>query len=185
MRLSLQAIVGGPGVGLVGDGHATELTSGDINRALGAELKKIREAKGWEREDVARRMSSNVNARAVTSWELGTRGLGFARLVDICEALEVSPSVVVASAMRACRIEQSPGEVYVDLTAVLKKKEKGFAGLRRWAESRLDSHAAVVRLEPAVVEEMAVMLGIPQPDLEQALRECAPRWKPCRIIWEA
>lgn len=88
-----------------GVGCATELTNAEINRALGIELQEIRKRLGWSKKEVAARMSADASHWTVASWENAKRALTIPKFVDLCEALGVAPSAVMASAMRRCRIE--------------------------------------------------------------------------------
>lgn len=69
---------------------ADEVTNETIARALGEELRRAREARGWSRPDLTRRLPSGIGEQTLLTYEHGSRHCTFVRLVEICRILGVS-----------------------------------------------------------------------------------------------
>jgi transcriptional regulator with XRE-family HTH domain len=147
-------------------------------RALGVELRRARTQVGWSTEELARRVYSDVKSRTLVTYEQGTRQCTVPRLVDICQALNVSAPALLLRAMRRAAIAAASAYMEVDLMAVLADEREHALPLHRWAAQRLAADPDgrdVVRLAQGAVQEMAVLLGYRLSDLVALLTEHSVR----------
>lgn len=70
-----------------------------ISRAVGEEMRRTREAKGWSRNYLVTRLPSGIGARTLLSYEHGTRHLTLLRFIEVCRALGVVLFSVVTGVM--------------------------------------------------------------------------------------
>lgn len=75
-----------------------------ISRAVGEELRRTREAKGWSRQQLVSRLPSGIRERTVLSYEHGTRQLNVVRLVELCDALTVAPPTLLNQALQRAQL---------------------------------------------------------------------------------
>ena len=162
---------------------ANEVTDEAINKALGFELRRIRDDLELTRGDVVEYMSTH-SEQTLANYECGIRPMTLPRLVEICEALGVATASVVALALQRAEIEPNPRTCIVDFSAIMAKVDRQ-SSLAQWARNRLkrDPDATVVELELAVIEEMAVILDVPYGELVEELRSFTPERVPPRIVW--
>ena len=130
-------------------------------RAVGAEIRRVRDHLGWTRGQTVDRMSSTINIQTLANYEYGIRPCTLPRLVEICHALEVSAGDIVSLALQRAEVEFY-SSVQIDLAAVVRDNQPELAPLRQWARYRLaedPNGSAVARLDRAVLEEMAAFFG--------------------------
>lgn len=148
---------------------------GAIARALGQEIRRAREARGWTRAEVVEQLPSGIGERTLLSYEHGTRALSVIRFVEICRVLGSAAAELLDRALEKAR-DLHAFSLRVDLRAVLRDRRAEFAAIRTWAGNRLgdsaDPNAATeVRLAPATVREMAAALGFSHTALARYLIE--------------
>jgi transcriptional regulator with XRE-family HTH domain len=144
------------------DGHLVDedATDRQITRALGDELRRVRDGQGLTRADVAHRMATPISIQTLSNYEHGIRQCPIPRLVEICEALQVPVTDLLALALQRARIGLYSRDIQVDLNAVAEDADAR-PELRAWAHHRLarEPDVPVARLERAVVDEMANVVG--------------------------
>jgi transcriptional regulator with XRE-family HTH domain len=155
-----------------------QMTAEAFNRALGEELKRARECRGWSRAELVDRMSSSISAQALATYEQGTRQCTVARFVEICQALGVAAPEVIGLALQRLEADlEVIGGVRVDLHAVTRDRRPELRSLRRWARLRLqtDPDSDVVNVDQAAIHEIAVFLGYTRAKLVGYLAMFPPR----------
>lgn len=168
-------------------GDADEVTEGAVNRAIGDELRRVRDGRGWTRGMVVDRMSSEISVQTLANYEYGSRPCTLPRLVEICEALDVSTPSLVALALQRIAVEPDANNVHVDLRAVVEDEDVTYQSLRQWARNRLDEDpegSGIARMERPVVEEMASFFGRPSIEFLRYLYRFMPKRTPLRMISE-
>jgi transcriptional regulator with XRE-family HTH domain len=160
------------------------VTERAVNCAIGDELRRVRDGRGWTRGKVVELMSSDISVQTLANYESGIRPCTLPRLVDICEALEVSTPALVALALQRIAVEPDANNVQVDLRAIIEDKTDDYKPLRRWAENRLKEDpegVGVARIDRVVVEEMATFFGRPSIELLRYLYKFMPKRTPRRM----
>lgn len=141
-----------------------------LAKILGQELRQLREAKGWSRVDLVRRLPSRIGDRTLLSYEHGVRGLSVNRLIEICRVLGVGAGEFLDRVVEKAR-DLRAFSFRVDLRAVLRDQRAEFESVRFWATTRLDEGDTSVTLAPVTVREMAAVLGISHTTLAAYLVE--------------
>lgn len=137
-----------------------EATAGAIARALGEELRRSREGRGWSRAQFVMRLPSRIGDRTLLAYEHGLRQLTVLRLLELSQALGVPASVIVDQAMQRARLYLQNLVLRVDLRALLRDNNTRYRPLVPWARNRLN-HAedGVIEVTPSGVRELAAFLG--------------------------
>jgi transcriptional regulator with XRE-family HTH domain len=132
-----------------------------ITRALGDELRRVRDGQGLTRAEVAKRMSTDISIQTLANYEHGIRQCAIPRLVEICDALGVPVTDLIGLALQRAGIGIYSSSIQVDLHAVADGKDAQ-PSLRTWARHRLaeDPKVGVFRLEQAVIQEFAALSGL-------------------------
>ncbi len=167
------------------------VTDTSINKAVGAEIRRAREGLGLTREQLVARMSSDISPVSIGNYEYGVRPCTMPRLAEICEALGVPMSVLVALALQRAGVEPEPGSMYVALTLILEDAQD-FPnadlrnGVRMWARRRwsADRDIATVVVSKGGIDELAIFFGVTSAELRKYLRRFTPPRTPCWITWE-
>lgn len=140
-------------------------------RALGAELRSLRERRGWTRRDLKARLRSDISLQTLATYELGTRQCSVARLVEICLALGEQPHNVLFRVHQRVRpeplAEPAPSPIRVDLRAI--GDHPALAPLRRWALTKLAERTTTVTLDVPALRWMAQLCGLTVADLTTML----------------
>lgn len=163
------------------------VTDGSVNRAIGDELRRVRDDLGWTRSMVIERMSSDISVQALANYEHGLRPCTLPRLVELCEALEVPTPALVALALQRISVEPDADSLQIDLRAVIATEDTPYPTLRVWAQNRLKSNpggTGVARLERAAIEEMATIFDLSVGEFLRYLRRFIPERTPRRILWD-
>jgi transcriptional regulator with XRE-family HTH domain len=146
-----------------------------INRAIGEELRRIREERGWSRAELVSRLPSGVGARTLVSYEHGARQLTMLRFIEICRALGVDSPAVHRRALQRARIHLENLIIRVDLVALLNHRGDIYRPMRKWARNTLNENPdGVVGIEPAVVKNLALLLGCSYSELANHLAQFFP-----------
>ena len=153
-----------------------------IIQAIGAELRRARGQVGWSRPELVKRMKTRVPVNTYACYEQGIRQCSIPRLVEICQALDVNVSELLSLALQRLELDLEKSGVQIDLDKILRDERGELRLLQRWARNRLKEDAlttgsresAVVRLQWAVVKEMAVFSGVSRTQLLNYIREFTP-----------
>lgn len=148
-----------------------------ISKALGEELRRVRDTVGLTRAEVVERATADIHARTYATYEHGTRQCTVARLVDICAALGVGAPEVLELALQRARLHLQTIGLQVDLHAVLRDTSAELKGLRSWAHNRLAANLdspGIARLTVPALQELAVCVGISRTELVRQLITFTP-----------
>lgn len=72
-----------------------------IRRAIGDELRRVREEHGWSRLQLVERLPSGIGDRTLLAYEHGTRNLHAVRLVEIADGLEIGAPTLLGRGLPA------------------------------------------------------------------------------------
>jgi len=148
------------------------LTEEDVNAALGAEVRRAREAAGLSRPELVAQLPFKIAVATLLNWELGHRAISYARLVEIGRTLNVSAPALLRRAIDRIELIESL-LVELDLRPLCDDANPKFGLLRTWAENKLatmdDDENSVVRLHHSVIRELAVLLSVRLADLVKYL----------------
>lgn len=132
-------------------------------RVLGAELRRLRVARGLTRRELLRRLPDDLSVQTLATYELGTRTISVLRLVELCAALGTTAQDLLASIDQAIR-PLPDGVIRIDLRALANDPRSALAPARRWAASRLrqlpENAAGTTTLDRAAVEQLARLCDI-------------------------
>lgn len=156
-----------------------------INKAVGRELRRVREDRGWTRATVVDRMSNTKSVQSYANYEYGIRPCTLPVLVDICQALGVVTSMLIAITLQRTGMEPESDVIYLDMNAILRENDRKYLLLRRWARNRhrkaIDD-SGVTQMNRDVAEEMATFFGHSVPEFLAYLYRFTPQCVPYRII---
>ena len=142
---------------------------------LGVELRRVRQERGWTREELIRLAKLDIAMQTLATYELGTRVMPVPRLFDLANALGVPPELLVSRVHRRLR-PQDRDLVEVDLRALAMVEREDLGPARRWAEQRLRSinwRDHTVFLDHNALTLLAQLCGMPAPRLRAALENPA------------
>ncbi len=160
------------GFASTGDHDVAERT---ISRAVGEELRRAREAKGWSRAQLVIMLPSGIGDRTLLSYEHGTRHLTVLRLVELCRALGVPAPALLHQALQRARIHLQNLVLQIDLRQLLADESDTFRPMVQWARNKLNENAdGVAELAPSSVRELAAFVGCPYRDLANYLARFIP-----------
>lgn len=146
-----------------------------ISRAIGVELRRAREARGWSRGSLVARLPSGIGDRTLLSYEHGTRALTVLRLVELSRELDVPAPILLSQALQRARLELTNLVLQVDLQAMLKHENSKFQPMVQWARNKLNEHPdGVVTLPPSSVRELATFVGHSYDELATYLATFTP-----------
>ena len=152
-----------------------ELTGDAITRAVGEELRRTREARGWSRQQFAGLLPSGIAERSLLAYEHGLRQLTLLRLAELSWALDADAPTVFARGLQRARILLASLPLAVDLRALLQDERVKFRPLAQWARNSLNDHPdGIVEVEPAVVRHLASFIGCAQHELAGHLAQFVP-----------
>ncbi|WP_020666346.1 helix-turn-helix domain-containing protein [Amycolatopsis nigrescens] len=145
--------------------------AGTVLRVLGDELRRARGQRGWSRRQLQARLTAKVSVQTLATYELGTRHCSVVRLMELCQALDVSAVELLARVQ--ARVADAE-RVRVDLTALVRHRGTELLPLRRWAEHRLArspaGQPAVVYLDGGAIAGMARLCDTSPEGLLNVLR---------------
>jgi hypothetical protein len=146
-----------------------------VSLAVGEELRRAREVRGWSRAQLVAMLPSGIGDRTLLSYEHGTRHLTFLRVLEICWALEVDPAMMTRRALQRARIRLATLPLQIDLQALLNDPGDVYRPMVQWARNVLNEHpSGIVEVEPAVVKNLAWFVGCSQRDLIKYLARFLP-----------
>lgn len=149
-----------------------------ISRAIGEELRLVREGLGWSRGHLVSLLPSGIGDRTLLSYEHGTRHLTTVRLIELCRAMRVDPSTLLSRALQRAQIHTDNLVLEVDLRALLLDQRPQFRPLAPWARNALNMHPdGVLLVEPAAVRNLALFVGCASRELADHLARFVPDYR--------
>lgn len=146
--------------------------------ALGDELRQARQQRGWSRKQLLARLGSDISIQTVATYESGTRQCSVARLVELCEAMDIYAHDLLGRVLERAEFNPS-SHLMVDLDRVTNDRQPELMPLHRWAHQRLAqagrNQTHTVPLDLAALEHMAELCGISTADLIGRLRLLGPQ----------
>jgi transcriptional regulator with XRE-family HTH domain len=153
----------------------SELPDALISRTLGEELRRRREARGWSRLQLVKKLPSGIGDRTLLSYEHGTRQLLAVRFVEVCHALGVDPTAVLGCALQRARTHIENLPLRVNLRALLNDDSTIYRPLAQWAKNTLNEQPdGIVELTPEVVKNLALFMGYTKEQLAKYLAQFLP-----------
>lgn len=141
-------------------------------RALGEELRTLRKRRGWTRKELNQRLQTEISLQTLATYELGTRQCSVVRLVELCVAMDETPHALLSRVHRRVFTDE-PGQVRVNVAAVIEDNHPELLPLRRWCQDRLSragGASADVALDRPALEWLAEVCGMPTTELVSRLR---------------
>jgi transcriptional regulator with XRE-family HTH domain len=154
-----------------------ELSDKAVSRAIGEELRRTREARGWSRDQLVKRLPSGIGDRTILSYEHGTRQFTVLRLIELGRALGVDGPTLLRRGLQRARIYVETMTLHVDLRELLRdsKSSSTFRPMAQWAQNALNENpGGVMDVEPAVVRNLALFVGCLRGDLAKYLARFTP-----------
>ncbi|MDQ3788742.1 MAG: helix-turn-helix domain-containing protein [Actinomycetota bacterium] len=152
-----------------------EVTAKTVARALGEELRRAREARGWSRAYFVKRLPSGIGDRTLLAYEHGVRQMTMLRLLELAQALEVPASVIVAQALQQARLYLQNITVRVDLRQVLEQTNVHYRPLVPWARNRLlGAPDGVIEVSPHLFIYIYAVMGRTHREMSAYLAQFIP-----------
>jgi transcriptional regulator with XRE-family HTH domain len=152
-----------------------KLTDKAISQAVGEELRRRREAKGWSRAQLVALLPSGIGDRTLLSYEHGTRHLTVLRFLELCDALGVAAPTLLTQALQRARLKLSNLVLQVNLRELIDDGSDKFRPMVQWARNKLNRYPeGVVELPPSSVEELADFVGYTCQELAGYLARFVP-----------
>ncbi len=152
-----------------------EITEKAISRAVGAELRRTREATGWSRNQFVTRLPSGIGDRTLLSYEHGTRHLTLLRFIELCTAMDAAAPTVLNQALQRARIHLQSLALQIDLRHLLNDRNPKYLPLVQWAHNKMIDHPnGIVELPQSSVRELATFMGCPHHELANYLAQFIP-----------
>ena len=149
-----------------------------ITGAVGAELRRVREARGWSRAQFVKRLPSGIGDRTLLAYEHGVRQLTLARLMELTQGLEVDPAMVVTRGLQRARLHLEHLTLHIDLHALLADIGSGsrtFRPMAQWARNALNEHPdGFTEVDSKVVQNLALFVGCSRRELAEYLTRFTP-----------
>lgn len=155
------------------------VTAEAIARAIGDELERVREERGWSRLQLVARTPSGIGDRTLLSYENGTRNMTVLRLIELCQVLNTSVAGLMTMALQRARIYLEHLALLVDLPALLDDETAKFRAIHQWARNKLRRQGSrVAEVPPSAVDELADFIGCDRQDLAHHLAQFIPDERP-------
>jgi transcriptional regulator with XRE-family HTH domain len=152
-----------------------DVTEKVISRAVGEELRRAREEKGWSRAQLVARLPSGIGDRTLLSYEHGTRHLTVLRLLELCRALDVAAATLLNQALQRARIHLQNLVLHINLRELLDDESDKFRPMFQWARNKLSENpSGIVELPPSSVRELATFVGCSHLELANYLARFVP-----------
>lgn len=146
-----------------------------VGKAVGEELRRAREARGWTRLQLVEMLPSGIGDRTLLSYEHGTRQMTLSRFAELSWALAVDPPTMFARGLQRARVHVENLLLEVDLRALMCDERPTFRPLKQWARNVLNDHPdGVVFVEPAVVRHLASFIGCGNRELAEYFARFTP-----------
>ena len=154
---------------------STEESDKIITRAIGEELRRVRETIGWSRNEFVARLPSGIGDRTLLAYEHGLRQLTVTRLVELCHALGVGAPSLLGLALQRAQVYLQNLVLQIDLHLLLDDTTDRFRPMLQWARARLKQEpGGVIEVTPSAVRELAAFVGCSHDDLTNYLSRFAP-----------
>jgi hypothetical protein len=154
---------------------SSERMEEEVSRAVGEEMRRTREVRGWSRGQLVARLPSGIGDRTLLSYEHGTRHLTFLRFLEICWALGVDGPTMARRALQRARIRLAGLPLQVDLKTLLTNPSDTYRPMTQWARNTLNEHpGGIVEVEPVVIKNLALFVGCTQSELTNYLARFLP-----------
>lgn len=135
-----------------------ELSDEAVGQALGSELRRAREARGWSQEELATILG--LGQRTVAYYESGDRKLTVFRLIQFGRVLGSDGPTLLIRALQRARVDINNLTLRVDLRELLSDCGEYFAAVGRWAQKAMsECPSGIAEVEPAVVRTLAMVVG--------------------------
>lgn len=180
------------------DAHFTTVATGEsadadatLARAIGMELNLARRQKGWTRprliQELVEKLDYAMPVNTYACYEQGIRPCPLARLVDFCHVLEIGAPQLIQLALQRIGRDSEQAGVIIDLDKVISDTSNRLAPVRTWALNRRKIERlhqpdglSVVHLEWAVIDELAILCDVAQPQLRSFIKRFTPDHAPRR-----
>jgi transcriptional regulator with XRE-family HTH domain len=152
-----------------------------VTKALGEELRRVRDSIGWSRGRLVAEMGADIHVQTLATYEQGARQCTVVRLVEICRAMGVAAPDVLALALQRAEIDLRLIGVLVNLRAAAEDERAELQPIRTWAAKRLEADSSgtgVVYLDRSVLHEMSLCFGYSEAELVGYLKLFTPERAP-------
>jgi len=143
-----------------------QLDTEEYQKALGEELRELRNQWGWTRKELGEQLDSEISLQTLATYELGTRHCSVVRLVELCMAMGEQPDALLRRVQHRI-FPGSPGQLRVSLHTLSTLEDAELTPLRRWARGRLqqttprpDTAAPTVLLDANALHWLAELCGV-------------------------
>lgn len=116
-----------------------------ITEAVGWELRRVREERGWSRAQFVKRLPSGIGDRTLLAYEHGLRQLTVSRLLELAQALDIDAAAVLRRGLQRARLYLESLTLDVDLHMLLNDCGSGrstFRPMAQWARNALNESPA-------------------------------------------
>jgi transcriptional regulator with XRE-family HTH domain len=152
-----------------------DVTAKTVSVAVGEELRRAREARGWSRAQFIAQLPSGIGERSLLAYEHGLRHLTILRLLELCYGLEVTAPTLLNQALQKARIHLANLVLRVDLRELVNDRSIKFRPMVHWAQNKLNKcPSGIAELTPSVVAELATFMGHEHRDLAVYLAKFTP-----------
>jgi transcriptional regulator with XRE-family HTH domain len=146
-------------------------------RAVGEELRRVREARGLTRLELVEQTPSQIGDRTLLAYEHGVRQMSAFRLVELCQVLKCEAPTVLTRGLQRARLYLENLPLQVDLNALLRdvRTSGTYRPLAQWTRNTLNEHpSGVARVESTVVRNLALFMGCTHQNLADYLARFLP-----------
>jgi hypothetical protein len=146
-----------------------------ISKAVGQELRRLREALGLSRDKLVALLPFEFGSRSLLSYEQGVRKMSVVRLVELCHPLHASPPDVLGASLQKAGLYLQNLTLQVDLRELLHYRNLGYEQLLVWADNKLaETSEGIVTVTSSARQEMAALMSCDQNDLTRHLAQFVP-----------
>ena len=159
---------------------------GRFARVLGNELRAARKQLGWTRKQMRAHLvadntdsteNDEVSLQTLATYELGTRRISVARLLELCTVLRQPADQLLLRAITSAFGAERDDRVEVDLSSLARTADPRLVNLRRWAAVRASQRPVelppVEELDEHALAALAQLAGTTCNELVRALRDLA------------
>lgn len=142
---------------------------------LGNELRRVREERGWTREELVARLfaitGQQISTQTICTYELGTRAMTVARLAALCHILDARPAALWSTVDGKVYGDDDGqrASIQVDLRKVVKLSGPGLAPVREWARISLGLGTTRTVLSESAITSLATVCGVTVATITAAL----------------
>jgi transcriptional regulator with XRE-family HTH domain len=138
---------------------------------FGKGLRRVRKQQGLSRKAFLAAARMNITEQTLTTYENGTRGMGLARLFELCRAFDITPGTLLDEAYH--QTVGTNDATQIDLSLLAQSVDARLRPLRQWARVRVNSscanEATVVPFTTEALDLMADLCGMDKAQLIDAL----------------